>query len=101
MTKQDLEQGNKLMERLNELSKNISLLNDALGHNSKTISKFFFSCKGKNKIHIDGGFTSFGGYLTVDRECMELILNYFKNKLAETNAEFESIGKGEESEDTE
>ena len=101
MTKQDLERGNQLMGKMEDLSKNVSLLSNALGHNCGTIERFFFACLDKNKIKISGGFTSFGGHLTVDRECMELILNYFKNKLTEANAEFESIGKGKESEDTE
>jgi hypothetical protein len=96
MTKQDLERGNKLAEKMQELYDNISLLENALTIKERTIGRFAFSCREKNKIHIDGGAISFGGYLTVDRECMELILNFYKTKLAEANAEFESIGKGGE-----
>lgn len=96
MTKQDLERGNQLTRKMEDLSDNIERLTQALGHNVGGIKRFFFSRKDKNAIHIDGDFTSFAGYLKVDRECMELIKTYFENKLAEARAEFESIGKDEE-----
>lgn len=96
MTQYDLQRGNELAEKINTISENIALLDDALGSNEKKTKRFFFSCRGKNKIHIDGGCISFGGQLEVDRECMELIQNYFQNKLTEANAELENIGKGGE-----
>lgn len=96
MTEYDLQRGNELSEQMKELSSNIVLLNNALGHNCRAIKKFFFSRRGKNEIHIDGDFTSFSGYLKVDRECMKLIRGYFENKLAEAKLEFENIGKGGE-----
>lgn len=95
MTEFDLQRGNELAEKMKEISANISLLENALGTDKRTIGKFFFSCREKNKIHISGGSISFGGYLTVDRECMDLILNYYKTKLAETKTEFENIGRSE------
>ena len=93
MTLYDLKRANELMKKIEELRENISLLNDALEPRAKR-DKFFFSCKNKNKIHIDSVGVSFGGELKVDRECMELIQNYFKKKLDEMSAEFERIGKG-------
>lgn len=96
MTQYELQRGNELAEKINTISENIALLDDALWSNEKKTRRFFFSCREKNKIHIDGGCISFGGQLKVDRECMELIRNYFQNKLAEANAEFENIGKGGE-----
>ena len=96
MTQYDLQRGNELAEKINTISENIALLDDALGSNEKKTKRFSFSCRDKNKIHIDGGCISFGGFLQVDRECMEVLRNYFQNKLAEANAEFESIGKGGE-----
>lgn len=96
MTLNDLQRGNELAEKINTISENIALLDDALWSNEKKTKRFFFSCREKNKIHIDGGCISFGGQLKVDRECMELIRNYFQNKLAEANAELENIGKGGE-----
>ena len=96
MTQNELQRGNELSEEMKELSSNIALLNHALGHNCGKIKKFSFSRIRKNEIHIDGDFTSFCGYLRVDRECMELIRGYFQNKLAEAELEFENIGKGGE-----
>lgn len=96
MTLNDLKRGNELAAKINTISENIALLDDALSINEKKTEKFFFSCREKNKIHIDGGCISFGGQLKVDRECMEVIRNYFQNKLIEANAEFENIGKGGE-----
>ncbi len=96
MTEKELQLGNELSKEMEELSSNILLLNHALGHNCRETKKFFFSRRGKNEIHIDGDFTSFSGYLKVDRECMELIRGYFENKLAEAKLEFENIGKGGE-----
>ena len=96
MTQNELQWGNELSEEMKELSSNITLINHALGHNCGKTKRFFFSRSGKNEIHIDGDFTSFGGYLRVDRECMELIRSYFQNKLAEAKLEFENIGKGGE-----
>ena len=95
MTEFDLQRGNELAEKMKEISANISLLKNALGTDKRTIRKFFFSCREKNKIHISGGSISFGGYLTVDRECMELIRGYYENKLAEAELEFENIGRSE------
>ena len=94
MTEFDLQRGNELTEKMKEISANISLLENALGTGKRTIGKFFFSCREKNKIHISGGSISFGGNLTVDRECMELLKSHFETKLNEAKKEFESIGKG-------
>lgn len=98
MTKEDLQRGNELNKRIEELYNNIFLLDHALSQRTSDgkIKRFFFSCREKNKIHIDACGVSFGGYLNVDRECMELIKKYFENKYAEAKAEFESIGKGGE-----
>ena len=93
MTLNDLQRGNELAAKIQDISDNIALLEDVLDSTGKETKRFFFSCREKNKIHIDGGCISFGGQLKVDRECMELILNYFQNKLVEANAEFENIGK--------
>lgn len=96
MTQYDLQRGNELAEKIKEIVNNISLLDYALNkekYNEK-LKRFSLSWFGKNKIHIDSNDISFGGYLRVDRECMELIKGYYKNKLEELNAEFESIGKG-------
>ena len=96
MTREDLQKGNELIKEIAELSENISILNGALSKKQSCgpITKFFLSSVGKNKIHIDGGCISFGGHLTVDRECMELLKSRFETKLNEANKEFESIGKG-------
>ena len=94
MTLYDLQRGNELAAKINTISKNIALLDDVLDSTDKKTKRYFFSCREKNKIHIDGGCISFGGQLEVDRECMELIRDYFQNKLMEANAEFESVGKG-------
>lgn len=96
MTQNDLKRGIELNEKIKMLYENISLLDYALKKetwNGK-IKRFAFSCRDKNKIHIDACGISFGGVLTVDRECMELIKNYFEKKHAEAKEEFESIGKG-------
>lgn len=99
MTQYDLQRGNELTEKIKEITDNLILLNHALNKESsersgQKIKKFFLSCIGKNEIHIDADCISFGGKLKVDRECMELIQDYFKNKLAEAQSEFENIGKG-------
>lgn len=96
MTKEDLQRGNELNEKIKILYENISLLDCALKKETwgEKIKRFAFSCRDKNKIHIDAGGISFGGVLTVDRECMELIKNYFEKKHTEAKEEFESIGKG-------
>ncbi len=95
MTREDLQKGNELSKKIEEISENISLLDGALSKKGcGMITKFFFRDAGKNKIHIDGGGISFGGHLTVDRECMELLKSHFETKLNEVKKEFESIGKG-------
>ena len=96
MTREDLQKGNELSEKIEVISENISLLNHILSekHRCGIITKFFLRGDGKNKIHISGGHISFGGCLTVDRECMELIQSYLEAKLNEAKKEFESIGKG-------
>lgn len=96
MTRYELQRGNELTEKIKELSDNISLLEYALEKESfgEKIKRFLFESVNKNEIRIGGGCICFGGTLKVDRECMELIQDYFKNKLAEAQAEFESIGKG-------
>ena len=96
MTKDDLRRGNELSEKIKELSDNISLLEYALEKESLSgkIKRFLFESVNRNEIRIGGGCICFGGTLKVDRECIELIQDYFKNKLAEAQAEFESIGKG-------
>ena len=98
MTQYELQRGNELTEKIKEISDNISLLEYALGRESLSgkLKRFLFESVNKNEIRIGGGCVCFGGTLKVDRECMELIHNYYKNKLAEAQAEFESIGKGGE-----
>ena len=96
MTREDLQKGNELSKKIEEICENLSLLDGALSKKNSCgiITKFFFSSNGKNKIHIGGGGISFGGHLTVDRECMELLKSHFETKLNEAKKEFESIGKG-------
>jgi hypothetical protein len=96
MALNDLQRGNELAAKIQDISDNIALLEHALNSTGRETKRFFFSCREKNKIHIDGGCISFGGHLKVDRECMELIRNYFQNKLTEANAELERIGKDNE-----
>jgi hypothetical protein len=96
MTQNELKRGNELVKKIEELSTNISLLDKALTHDTRGIKRFFLSCKGKgtNEMRVEGGFNYFGDNLKLDRECMELLQEHFQRKLAEANAEFESIGKG-------
>ena len=91
MTKEDLQKGNELSKKIEEISESLSLLNGALSekHRCGIITKFFLRGDGKNKIHIDGGYISFCGHLTVDRECMELLKSHFETKLNEAKKEFE------------
>lgn len=105
MTQFDLQRGNELTEKIKEITDNLILLDSVLEHQSsencrEKIKRFFLSCVGKNQIHIDAACIWFGGKLKVDRECMELLRDYFKNKLAEVQAEFESIGTGGDNNDT-
>ena len=98
MTHKELQRGNELVKKIKELSDNIYLLNRALTHQERGIKKFFLRLKSKDdsKMIVDGGFTYFGDYLKVDRECLEVIRDHFERKFAEATAEFESIGKGGE-----
>ena len=95
MTKEDLQRGIELDKEIKELYDNISLLDHALGQRTSDgkIKRFFFSCRDKNKIHVDACGISFGGFLTVDRKCMEIIKGYFEKKHEEAKSEFESLGK--------
>ena len=96
MTQNDLQRGNELDKKMKILHENISLLDYTLteGTFGEKIKRFILSGRGKNKIHIDGDDLFFGGSLIVDRECMEVIKNYFEKKYLEARAEFENIGKG-------
>ena len=98
MTYNDLKRGNELTEKITEINDNIRILSNALHkrEGNRVFDKFFFWCNEKNKIRIASCGIQFGGELKIDRECMELIQNYFEKKLAEATAEFESIGKGGE-----
>lgn len=98
MTYNDLQRGNELTQEINEIKRNISILNNALHkrEGNRVFDKFFFRCNEKNKVRIASYGIQFGGELKIDRECMDLIQNYFEKKLAEATAEFESIGKGGE-----
>lgn len=94
MTQYELERGNELADRMETLSMNIDHLERALNHNERRTKKFSLRSFGKKEIKISGDCVSFGGYMSADREMLELILNHCKNKLAEANAEFERLGKG-------
>ena len=95
MTLSDLRKGNELAEKMRELNDNIMLLEYALSHSGSNgkIKRFFLSCFRKNKIDIGGDCISFNGRLSVDRECMELLQDYFKKKLEKASSEFDNIGK--------
>lgn len=98
MTAEDLRKGNELLERIDEISRNIHIMNDALSRatmNGK-IKKFSLFCRKKNEIRIEGEFIAFADSLKVDRECMELIRSYFVTKREDLIKEFENIGKGGE-----
>lgn len=96
MTLSDLERGNELKEQMNELQDNIYLLEYALKEHPRygKLKRFFFESIGKNKIHIGSQCISFGGFLKVDRESMELLKKHFENKFEETKSELAYIGKG-------
>lgn len=98
MTAEDLQKGAMLVERMKELNENICILEKALEKETAfgKIKKFFFRCNEHNKISVEGGFMCFSGNLRVDREGMELLQNYFVNKLQETKIEFDNLGKGGE-----
>ncbi len=96
MTEKDLDRGIELREQMEKLDENIAVLNYVLKRYDCKIKKFFLGFINKNKIRINAEGYSSNGYLTVDRECMELIKSYFENKLKETRSEFKSIGKGGE-----
>ena len=95
MTQYELERGNELADKMEMISMSIDHLERALNHNERRTKKFFLESIGKGKgIKIVGDSVAFGGYLPADRELLELILNHYKNKLAEANDEFERLGKG-------
>ena len=98
MTMYDLQRGNEIKEKIDEIKGNISLLHHVLQdtQGKKLFDKFFFWSNGKNKVRISSYGIAFGGELKIDRECMELIQSYYENKLAEAIAELESVGKGGE-----
>lgn len=98
MTAEDLQKGTELLKRMEELNENISILEKALECDTAIgkLKKFFFRCNEHNKISVEGGFMCFSGNLRVDREGMELLQNYFVNKLQETKIEFDNLGKGGE-----
>ena len=97
MTKEELKRGLELDEKISEIIENIGILAGALHKESGggLIKRFAFRCVGNNKLKVEGGSISFGGFLMVDRECMELLLHHYQNKLNEAQKEFEHIGKGE------
>ena len=95
MTNYDLQKGNELQEQIKELNQNIILLRYALHGKEETkgFKKYFLRSSKENEIHIASNSISFGGVLKVDRECMEIIKEYFENKLCIVQAEFENLGK--------
>lgn len=94
MTGKELNRGIKLKDEMQETSDNLYLLQRALIGKEKFrgFKKYFFKCIGENEIHISAESISFGGVLKVDRKCMELIKDYFENKLYEQKKEFERLG---------
>lgn len=98
MTAEDLRKGTELMKRMEELNKNISILEKALASEPSfgKVKRFFFRCNENNRITVEGGFVRFSGDLMVDREGMELLQNHFVNKFQEAKYEFDNLGKGGE-----
>lgn len=94
MTRYELERGNELADEMETLSMNIDHLERALNYNERSTKKFWLESIGKGKgIKISGDSVAFAGYLSADRELLEFILNHYKNKMTELNAEFERLGK--------
>lgn len=86
-----------ISRELEELNENVRIIRNALrrthGRFGNSIRRFLFTCCGKGKISVGGEGIAFGGYLTADRELMELLLKYYTDKRDEKLKELELVGK--------
>lgn len=99
MTGEDLRRGKELETEMKKVTDDIYSLQHCLSaenrYNKCKYKKFKLKFWGKDKYQVSAECVSFGGVLNADRELLELILNYYHQKLSELKAEFENLGKGD------